>query len=332
MSYLQSFPFTEDVVKKYLCSRELVLSKIKLKNDNLVYPEGMINLNDDGVVSGAFSGRWYVENGCLAFYNDKDEYSFKIDSLSINKELFYSGEDSGKLDEGSKVKNILSFYQPLGESEKKVKFVISSSFDYYELTLKKLIKSLKRNKISLDDIVISVGSSPEDKKEEFMGVEINFSTYNALEYGGLIYSLENDLGDVDYIFLLQDTVEADTNFIDIVNNIDMSLGNDVILISGLNTGNMGLYEYEFLKKNEDFIMSLRNIGVEKKFKRKDNDYDKVFIKEVPFLGILNGDNSKKNNVIIERKDVYGTGTIREVIHLVDCGLYKFRSVGDIKKP
>ncbi len=332
MSYLQSFPFTEDDVRKYLCGKKLVLSKIKLKDDNLVYPEGMITLESDGCVSGSFSGKWYIENNCLAFYNDKDEYSFKIDSLSTNKALFYCGEDSRVLDEGYKIKNILSFYQPVSESEKKIKFVISSTYAYYELTLKKLIKSLKRNKISADDIVISVGNSPEEKKEEFMGVEIHFATHNALEYGGLVHSLENDLGDVDYVFLLQDTVEADTNFMDIVNNIDVSLKNDIILISGINTGNMGLYEYEFLKKNEDFIMSLKNIGNEKRFKRKESDHDKVFMREVPFLGTLNGDNNKGNKVVVEKRDVYGTGVVREVIHLVDCGLYKFRSVGDVKKP
>jgi len=332
MPYLQSFPFTEDVVKKYLCGKELVLSKIKLKNDNLVYPEGLITLGVDGCFSGVVDGKWYVENNCLAFYNDKDEYSFKIDSLSTNKALFYCGEDSVKLDDGCKIKNILSFYQPLSGYDRKVKFVISSTYSYYEMTLKKLIKSLKRNKISVDDIVVSVGNSPEEKEEELMGVDVSFVTYNALEYGGLIHSLENDLGNVDYIFLLQDTVEADTNFMDIVNSIDVSLKNDVILISGINTGNMGLYEYEFLKKNEEFIMSLKNIGNEKRFKRKETDDDKVFMKEVPLLGTLNGDNNKGNNIVIEKRDVYGTGTMREVIHLVDCGLYKFRSIGDVKKP
>jgi len=283
-------------------------------------------------VSGVFSGKLYTENNCLAFYNDKDEYSFKIDSLSTNKALFYCGEDSRVLSEGYKIKTILSFYQPISESEKKIKFVISSTYSYYELTLKKLIKSLKRNKISVDDIVVSVGNSPEEKKEDILGAEVYFSKNNALEYGGLIHSLENDLGDIDYVFLLHDTVEADTNFMNIVNSIDISLKNDVILISGINTGNMGLYEYEFLKKNEDFIMHLKNIGNEKRFKRKEGDHDKVFMREVPFLGTLNGDSNKGNSVVIEKRDVYGTGVMREVIHLVDCGLYKFRSVGDVKKP
>ena len=249
MSYKNSFPFTDEDVKKYLCEKKLVLSEIEMVTENIVYEEGFIELKKDGSVSGAFEGKWVTDKQFLAFYDVRGEYCFRIDSLTIKKALHYSGEDTCKLSQGMQVKKILNFYHPLSE-EKTFKFVISSTFGYYKYTLKKLIKSLERNGIDRKDLTIVISRSPEEKQEEYFGVNLNFVTYNAYEYNGLVYSVENDLGEYDYLFLLQDTIAADDNFLEIVKAIDVALKFDVVYISDISSGNMGLYEHDFLNKNK----------------------------------------------------------------------------------
>jgi hypothetical protein len=142
-----------------------------------------------------------------------------------------------------------------------MKFAISSVNTFSDKTLPVIVPSLLQS-IDAKEIVIFEGGHRERSIEDYDGITYIKVAHNSFDYTALIDIVENEL-ESDYWFLLHDTCVSGPNFGRLVKNIPENQP-DVICMLGSNPGTMNIcsYKYEYLLKNKDFILSLKNTDYE----------------------------------------------------------------------
>lgn len=318
--FVELFPFSNDKVKTSLCSKKFVFSNVE---KNCFLHRAIITFYENGIVDGLpVESFWEIDGGVLSLKDNKRKTSFSFDMLKvINNSVFLYGRDHENKN------NWVSLYPQLSlaDSGKKVKYVISTHVTYWDITKRRLIRSLSRAGINNDDLLVVIAGGDEIKEYKEKGIEYIQTTHNSWEYTALIELGRRKRTDADWWFLLHDTCEADTNFEDMVSKFDIGMNYDVVYgvpTPVLGQFNIGLYNIDFLIRESDFFSGLKDITKAEGIK-VELDRGHLGIKSKALLvSVVNGLNASRTR-ITENRDVYGNGVERQVYYLTACGLYKY---------
>lgn len=296
-----TIPFTHDSVRAELADQPLVVYRNELPLTE--YKRiGEIILHTDGDVSGSpgFTG-WECGGGIL-FLLEQGKVSHRIDSLEVTNNTVHAM--------GESLREANSMYSKLVLSVKKAPtfdIVISSHVDYYQQTVPRLLKSLKRVGYAGDALVVvsdlAKRPAPLEMLDapglEGMGITLRQVGYDKYGYTAL---LEARL-QADYTLLLHDTCEAVKAFPEGVADIDVGLNPDFILLAP--NVDMGFYSSAFISTVKEMVKQLRPDKIRRELKNQANLW-------------VRGPRAQQ----LTSKDVYGGGVKREV-HLMDIGIKKY---------
>jgi len=293
-----TIPFTYQTIKDELCDKTLVMYRNEI-TDSKYRRIGEIVLNDDHTVSGDIIDEWKDVDGI--FYLQRDGNSiYRIDSLEVTNGVVHAMGESLLEAHSQYSKIVLSV-----KSSPSLGICISSHIDYYETTVPRLVRSLKRVGFS-GDVIIQVASHIKRDKPlpsllelDGMDVKVQVSKVDKCGFTGII--------DVDtsnpYWLLLHDTCEVTDNFLNGIEDIDVGLNPDFILLA--KTMDLGIYSSSFVQSLMPTIIS----NEATKIRRIMKDSAKIWIE---------GSDVKR----LQSKDVYGMGVKRQV-QLLETGIKKY---------
>jgi hypothetical protein len=249
--------------------------------------------------------KWEIQDGVVNLLDDKDSVIHCIDSIEIkNGTVFLSGEAMKEHGRHNSVRTVLYEKKELGSD---FLVAIASHVDYEEKTLPRLIRSLDREGIPEDRVLVFIGGSQaEEPKTQEKGyiripVEGNYLGCTALSY--LISDTEIEF---DYVVVMHDTCEVTSGFAEKIASIDIGLPYD--LIEG--RFELGLWSKSFLEMLRGLDgFKLEGVG----------GYDIFgFIK-----GLSRLYRKCAEAKTLRSKDVYGTGINRAVLEFEDLGVKKY---------
>lgn len=195
------------------------------------------------------------------------------------------------------------------------KFIISSHISSYKHALPKLIESLIRNDISEKNIISVVGGC----ESKFQKDNIIFADHNSYDHTAIIEIIESELQS-KYWFALHDTCEAGPDFF--LKLSEYRITKPYIALTEMAWMNMGLFSNQYIQKNKDYILSLKNcskvraILSERVYSRLD-DYT--------WFGLQEG-----HQRIRDCKNIYNDEKKRDVLYFPFLDLYKFQSYDALK--
>jgi hypothetical protein len=288
--------------------KELVLAR-NVPPATQITPVGTIVFSSDGAFSGDKSGRLEVGSGGQLMLTDqygKVEYGI-AGAETRNWSTYLVGEPYREASLAGFARCILYERKPL----KNFRICISSHKDYMADTMPRLSRSIARAGFPRDRIIIIVGGVGKNDQAEteaegckVVFIEDNFNGLTALS------ALPED-GHEGRWLLLHDTCELMDDFQDRMAKLDVGL-------------------------NFDRIVAHEDIGL----------YSSTFIHRAVKSGVLNDrlplialwhhcflwmELSPSRHV--STKDVYGTGTSRDVLYLDSIGVKKYRRArGAVAKP
>jgi len=289
------------------------------KDEKTICAIKRIILTDD-FKTGDKNDYWSAKDGHLSYNLNGQNIIF--DSIQcLNGELAIYGKSLTSYQKnGLHEEYLLMPYKPLNKSGKKICYVIATNDKYSEHTIGRLVNSLIKSGVSKQDIVISV-SSNKDETVLIDGIKYVYTTYSCFELTALINPGEG----YDYTFLLHDTCEVESIFLNQVNQIDFSVQTDIILLNkDANIPfNIAIYSNAFLKEVRSFIIG-KNKLTKVQMLMMESGKDRALIDLAKKVSIAAGHKSHK---IIEQTpyDVYGTGNKRHVFYYTCVGLKKFSS-------
>lgn len=194
------------------------------------------------------------------------------------------------------------------------KIVISSHIKSYQKTVPLLIKSLTRNKLDTNKILLVVGGNETRSESTFLDCQTIFVNHNSFDHTGLIEILEGNHKS-DYWFSSHDTCIAGPKFIDFLSSYNPK--KDYVSMTDMGWLNMGLFKNSYLERNEKYILSLKNcskiraILSERVFTRLE-DYD-FFIRDHNCIRSL------------ENENIYNDNKKRNVLYFKTLDFYKYQS-------
>ena len=195
------------------------------------------------------------------------------------------------------------------------KFIISSHVSSYKYALPKLIDSLERNNIQIDNIISVVGGC----ENKFQKDNIIFTNHNSYDHTGIIEIIESNL-ESEYWFVLHDTCEAGPKFFNKLTKY--KINKPYISLTEMAWMNMGLFSNQYIQNNKDYILSLKNcskvraILSERMYSRLD---------EYGWFGL-----QKEYQRIRDCKNIYNDEKKRDVLYFPFLDLYKFQSYDALK--
>lgn len=142
----------------------------------------------------------------------------------------------------------------------KIKYLISSNKNYYNITVPRLLKSLIESGINKEDIFIAVSGADNETFFTKNNVLHKYTTGNSFDLTSLIESVKHDLfKEYTYFFLLHDTCEVGIRF---KTNVEMILeefgGYTIPLFKNYISSNIGVYYRPYLMDNIDKILEMEN--------------------------------------------------------------------------
>jgi hypothetical protein len=175
----------------------------------------------------------------------------------------------------------------------KIQYIVSSNVNYYEKTLPIIIGSLKN--ANVENILIYIGGSETDFETTYDGIYCKFVTHNSFDYTGIIEFVNNP-NDCDYVFLLHDTCEVDTDFKNKVENFDIN--KDIVYVTNLHVGqcNFAMIRYNLVINNKHYFNTLKNCNKEMAIQHEGHlirmtlnktcypNEDTIFSYETPYFG------------------------------------------------
>ena len=200
-------------------------------------------------------------------------------------------------------------------SNDNTKFIISSYISSYKYTLPKLKESLIRNNIQEKNIISIVGGC----ESKFNKDNIIFTNHNSYDHTGIIEIIESNLQS-KYWFALHDTCEVGPEFYKIISKYKIT--KPYTALTEMAWMNMGLFSNQYIQKNKDYILSLKNcskiraILSERVYSRLD-DY--------AWFGM-----QKDYQRIRDCKNIYNDEKKRDVLYFPFLDLYKFQSYDALK--
>jgi hypothetical protein len=243
-----------------------------------------------------------IIDGVLYLLDDRNSITHTVTSIEVeNNSLFFSGEVMGAYGKDGAVRMMLYEKKELGTD---FLVAISSHVDYENKTLPKLIRSLAREGISEERVVVFVAGSDSSEITQEKGYTRFPVKNNYMGCTSLSGLLDLDI-ELDYAMLLHDTCEVTSGFAEKVSQIDVGIPYDVISAQR----EIGLWSKAFF----DRIKSLQG------FRLPESGY-KVYDSLMDLSRLSCNYNSA---IHLRSKDVYGTGVRRKVFELVDFGIKKY---------
>ncbi len=194
-----------------------------------------------------------------------------------------------------------------------IKFAINSHISQDVKVLDNLIYSLiNLNKINPSNILVIVGGCEESKRETKNGVIYQFVTHNSYDHTAIITIVEEGY-ESDYWMCLHDTCEAGKNF---YNNLLKHPKSDFSAILEEGWLNMGLFAKNFIEKNKNYILRLKNC----------NKMQAILSEQMySRMGDPSFINSRARTQLKGKTDIYNDGVERLIIYFADLDLYKYQS-------
>ena len=268
-------------------------------------PVASLHFSIDGVYEGDMYGRWSIQDGELVMTDNWNKPVFVFRGTEIrNGSVFLTGEPMMEAQVSGFVRSTI---YPRKSLHSDFRICISSHVDYAGETIPRLLRSLTRIGFPKDRVIVVVGGSAEapcmiDGYQQYGTVQ-NFDGLTALSY------LASNPMDYDgYWLLLHDTMEVADDFSNRMAGIDIGLNFDMIL----RYTEVGLYSSSFI----------RLLGQTKVFDAKTQVKVDILTKMARLWCDFSGNGSNH----AQTKDVYGTGTQRDVLYLSDFGIKKFRRI------
>lgn len=235
-----------------------------------------------------------TQNGVIGLLNEKGAVEYVIDSVKVTDNVCYlSGTSYGIASKGGPAEVLLFERKPLGDD---FHIVISSHVDYVDVTLDRLLRSLRKEGISNDRITVAVAGCEETCASDYV---------SAPDLGGCtgLAAVSNGSIEIDasYVLLLHDTCEVCHGFADAVSAVEVGLPFGFIGMGSENVASeMGFWSASLLQSLSpqvfDFALSQIPSAI----------WHTPICKMVTRLG---------QPKTLRKKDVYGTGTVRKVVEL-----------------
>jgi hypothetical protein len=192
-----------------------------------------------------------------------------------------------------------------------IQIAITSHKSSYEKCAIPLVKSFLSSGIELNKIFVFVGGY-DNRSSNIDLCRIYKTNHNSYDHTAIIEIIENNIYS-DYWFILHDTCIADDNF----KNAHKKLGYELVTITRAGWWNMGLYNWDFIEKNKQYFLSLKNCSksqaiLSERFNNRLTENLSYYVEE---------------SGIIEKKpcDIYGDSILRKGMHFKDLGLTKYQS-------
>jgi len=266
---------------------------------------GCVTFSADGTYSGDMSGLWEAKGGQILLSDSWKKPMFAFCGAETrNGSTFLIGDTFLEAHVSGFVRSVLYEAKPLGDN---FRICVSSHKDYAGETVPRLLRSLSRIAFPKERVLVVVGGSDECKShspEDWPHLHV---THNQDGYTAMV-ALASNMPDFDgYWLLLHDTMEATDDFATKIAAIDIGLNYDMIS----RYSEIGLYSSSFIR-----LLNSNHVFDNKAVKKE----------SISAISRMSSELSGGENQHAATKDVYGTGTKRDVIYLKDFGLKKFRRV------
>lgn len=190
------------------------------------------------------------------------------------------------------------------------KFIISSHILSYATTLPKLLKSLHRNKIKEENIIVVIGGSEQDHNEN----NLYFVSHNSFDHTALITIIENNFKS-DFWFVIHDTCEMGPEFYNLLKQYKIK--HHYTALTEMAWMNIGLFSNTFIKNNKNYILSLKNCSKERAI-LSERVYSRL--DDYGWFGL-----QKNHQRIRECKNIYNDDKKRDVLYFPFLDFYKYQS-------
>jgi len=220
-----TFPFTYESVEKELCDRRLTLARSVM---------GHSYYRRVGSVVLKRPGSWDVDGGALVVLDRHRRVVHRFDGLETSYgECRVAGESVSEMGAEGFVRSSMWPYESLGSE---FSIVVSSHVDYRDVTVPRLLKTLRRSGLADDAVTVVVcGEKMDEGERQVDGVRHVFVHWDMRGFAGLAAGTSGS----DYALLLHDTCSVDMDFLERVGAVDVGMPHDVILAS--NDNEIGLY-------------------------------------------------------------------------------------------
>jgi hypothetical protein len=206
---------------------------------------------------------------------------------------------------------------------KDIAIAVTTSKNYFDKTIPKLIKRFSELGFDLNKVYVFEGGYKKNEK-----IEKTFNHYrvdhNSFDLTALISILDLKIDNEKHWLLLHDTLHIKKSFKYIIATINPDLYDCMPLRDGQSM-NIGIYSHDFIIKNEDYIVSVKNM-----------DYSTEGIQKSKYRGVLEEDylfkNSKNSKIInkilyfsehVESESYFGT--IRSKETYPQLGIVKYKA-------
>ena len=200
---------------------------------------------------------WRVDEGILYLTDDVGTLQFSFNGVEIvNGRISAVGMQLGN---GAIHRVVMHETVPI-RNDWQIR--VSSCLANKNTALPSLLKSLRRESVSTDDIKVVVGSVPyaEAFEDTFSGIRHMSDERNLKGFTGMLADKGNIKKDVRYV-LLHDTCKVQQGFREWLTDVDVGLNPDIILFRPPSEGlEMGIYSGDFLLEQDD----LEVLGTEKR--------------------------------------------------------------------
>lgn len=198
--------------------------------------------------------------------NSKSELKIKIKKELVNRFFLFKKIYSSLF--------FLKFYiKSLFVKPKDIAIAITTSKNYFDKTIPELIQRLSKLGFDLNKVYVFEGGYEKNEK-----IESSYNHYrvnhNSFDLTALISILDLKIDNEKHWLLLHDTLHIKKSFKYIIATINPELY-DCMPIRDQQSMNIGIYSHDFIVKNEDYILSVKNM-----------DYSEEGIQKSKYRGVL----------------------------------------------
>jgi len=210
----------------------------------------------------------------------------------------------------------------LSDTELRVRFCVPSHADTLDVSGARIVRRMVKRGLEPSDIVLVVNGAEKDGLEtRDDGVCVSMVTHASWEFAGLIDVVESG-HDADLWFLLHDTCDIGPDFTRLLGSLDYGLNFDVVFVDGAGAFNVGLYRAAFLKAQQPYLASLKNLSMRKR-ENVTGYGGRGLASRAVLTAVCNG-SLNHGSQVTSKRDVFASGVKRLVNYMPDLDLYKFR--------
>jgi len=206
---------------------------------------------------------------------------------------------------------------------KDIAIAVTTSKNYFDKTIPKLIQRFSELGFDLNKVYVFEGGYEKNEK-----IEKTFNHYrvdhNSFDLTALISIIDLKISNEKHWLLLHDTLDIEKSFKYLIATINPDLY-DCMPLRDETSMNIGIYSHDFINKNEDYIISVKNTdysteGIQKSKSRG------VVEEDYLFKNTTNKKNINEALCFLEKieKELYH-GTIRNKETYPQLGIVKYKA-------